>query len=290
MDLNSIQKLAVRNTPFLIGYEHFVNIEYKYILGNGILIDNAGQQLWNTPWSHGYFNQIYYREKGVIFTDRFAMPGPATLSLGVCCISIDTGKYIWKHWYDNGLDERLALRKREPDINLVGSIGQVEDDGSHLITGGFRIKICDGSYEYIGGLDNRGKAKTSVSVIYPKEVQSYKKNREEQSIHFGVREAIIQNQKIEKEQYFFNKCNAVINKAKNIIFFGVPAKKNQKGAILFNYSTISKKIEQEIELPFRGEIIDVYDFFGEGIMIYELTKEKEKVYSLWFISNDLLEG
>ncbi|MEG0775224.1 hypothetical protein [Clostridium sp.] len=90
-----------------------------------------------------------------------------------------------------------------------------------------------------------------------------------------------------KQGYFFKKCNDVIDRNSNLYFFATPEKRNSKGILILNYSKNEKDIIKEIELPFSGDIIGVYDFFGKGIMLHEEIKAT-KIYNLWFISYEVM--
>jgi len=118
-----------------------------------MLIDRSGRLLWKERWQHSILGcMIYLRNSNMLITDRHAMPGPCTMSLGICGIDMNNGKYLWKHWYENSYEERMALRQgREKvgnDIHLIsfcgGSIG-----GEYILTNRFKIQLKSGEYELL---------------------------------------------------------------------------------------------------------------------------------------------
>lgn len=78
------------------------------------------------------------------------MIGPCTLKQGIFAINKGTGEYLWKHYYEDRLEERKAMKTGKPDINLVKGIGKVDVEGGYIYTDGFKIRIEDGTYEYVG--------------------------------------------------------------------------------------------------------------------------------------------
>lgn len=282
----NVKQVTTSDIPLIEGYESFVQIDDNRILGNGILLDGFGKVLWKEPWEHSYFHAIYLKKWDVMITDRLAMPGPWTVSLGICCINMKTGKYIWKHWYENGLDERRAIWAREkPDINHVRGIGKVDSECNYLLTSGFKIKIADGSYEYIGEKGfvdpEESDGVTSLSEVKSYVPRWYEKNKH---IEFGIDSVTIGSNTIRKEGYFFNKCSAIIPKDDSLYFFAIPAKRNSQGVILLKYSLEKGVIEESYELPFRVGPHEVYDFLNNGILIYEIKKGKKSSYNLWLLS------
>lgn len=284
----NIKQITTSDKPLIEGYESFVQVDDERILGNGILLDREGNVLWKEAWEHSYFHAIYLKKWDVVITDRFAMPGPCTLSLGIACISMKSGKYVWKHFYENGLEERVAIRSKiEPDINLVRGIGSVDSECNYIYTSGYKIRIEEGSYEYIGK-DVTIDSIESREVTILNEIKSYiphwyEKNK---AIEFGVDSVTIKGNTFKKEGYFFNKCSAIIPKDDSIYFFATPVKRNSQGVMLLKYSLEKEIIEEEFELPFRIGPQGVYDFFNNGILIYEIKMGKENSYNLWLIRFD----
>ncbi|MCB2292649.1 hypothetical protein LGK95_03745 [Clostridium algoriphilum] len=135
-------------------YNRFYNIENKYLLGDGgMLIDRSGKLLWKENWQHSNLGYMIYLENShMLITDRHAMPGPCTMSLGICGIDMNNGKYLWKHWYEDSYEERMAIRQgREKvvkDIRLIsfrgGSIA-----GDYILTNRFKIHLKSGEYELL---------------------------------------------------------------------------------------------------------------------------------------------
>lgn len=291
-DLLEIKHIVSSSESFRKGYCDFLYIEDKYILENGVLINSDGELEWSVPWEHGYFSAKYLKERHVIFTDRVAMPGPVTVDLGNCCISMETGNYLWKNWYDNDYDERMAIINRQPDIKLESGFRGIEPNGEFLWSKDFRVNINDGSAEYKGGISKEERAEINATLIRPfiflDGVPSYTTTftDEKRPIKFGIHEVTIDNKTFSKEGYFFNKCNAIIPIEQYLFFFAAPARRNTKGAILFKYSLELKDVVEEIELPFRNGPKGVYNFFNRGIMIYETTKN----HKIWLINNQQLRS
>lgn len=275
-------RLATRNALFISGYGKFLNIEDEFIMGDGILINKKGQVIWNTAWKHSFFNAVYVKNKNLLLTDRFQMIG-GTISIGICCIDMLTGKYKWKHFYDNSAIQRIEIRKKQPNVNLVKGIGKIDLTKGEIFTDGFKINIDDGDYQYIG--QTNVKYKKDENIIRPMPIKSFRVGIDHSKtpiVNFSVRDAQIGNTQISKAGYFFNKCDIVINTNNFIYFFVVPEKKNLQGTKLLKYSKKREVVEVEFELPFRFAPYGVYDFFQRGIMIYA---NSSNMNNLWLIEN-----
>lgn len=266
------KKVISKDCPTILDCNHLLNINDKYLLANGgVLIDNQGKLIWNTKWEHYFSRAIYIKEKQIFLTNRtidFGMYGE--YNLGIACIDIKTGNYIWKHFYDK-YESKLNLRKKEPDINMVRSIKEVCISENCVYADNFKVNLDNGSYSYVGEIKVR-RNKTP-NVIYPQNVKSFKEkihNSAEYKLKFNIEDKIINinNQKLFKEGYLFNNCDFIMETDHNIYFFGTPAKKNHQNAILFKYSKKSKIMMEEIDLPFRNAPFEAFDFFGKGMMIF----------------------
>lgn len=135
-------------------YTRFYNIDNKYVLGEGgMLIDRSGRLLWKERWQHSILGyMLYLRNSQMLITDRHAMPGPCTISLGICAIDMNDGKYLWKHWYEDSYEERMAIRqgreKVRKDIGLISfSGGSIY--GEYILTNPFKIHLKTGEYELL---------------------------------------------------------------------------------------------------------------------------------------------
>jgi hypothetical protein len=284
----NIKQITTSDIPLIDGYESFVQIDGNRIMGNGILLDRKGKVLWKEAWEHSYFHTIYLKKWDVVITDRFAMPGPWTVSLGICCISMKTGKYVWKHWYENSSYERRAIWvKEKPNINLVRGIGNIDSNCNYILTDGFKIKIEDGSYKYIGK-DDFIESALPGEVTSLREIKSYIPHWYEKNkpIKFGIDSVSIGSNTLKRDGYFFNKCSAIIPKDNSLYFFAIPAKRNPHGVMLLKYSLEKEIIEEEYELPFRTGPHGVCDYFNNGILIYEIKRGKKNSYNLWLMSFD----
>ncbi|MBU3161546.1 hypothetical protein KPL37_17710 [Clostridium frigoris] len=266
------KKVISKDSPTILGYKHLLNINDEYLLANGgILIDNGGNLIWNRSWEHYFSRAIYIKEKQIILTNRtldFGMYGE--YNCGLACIDMKTGNYIWKHFYDK-YESKLNLRKKEPDINMIRSIKEIDVDEDCVYADDFKVNLYDGSYLYIG--ERKVRRKKTPNVIYPKFAKSYKEkihNNAEYKLKLSIEDNIIKinNQELFKEGYFFNKCDFIMETDQNIYFFGTPAKKNHQNAILFKYSKKLKKMLEEIDLPFRNAPFEVYNFFEKGMLIF----------------------
>lgn len=135
-------------------YNRFYNIDNKYILGDGgMLIDRSGNLLWKEKWQHSILGgMIYLKNSHMLITDRHAMPGPCTMSLGICAIDMNNGKYLWKHWYEDSYEERMAIRqgreKVRKDICLISFVGGAII-GDYILTNRFKIHLKSGEYELL---------------------------------------------------------------------------------------------------------------------------------------------
>ncbi|NNU77795.1 hypothetical protein [Clostridium estertheticum] len=266
------KKVVSKDCPTILGQKHLLNINDEYLLSNGgVLIDNGGNLIWNTKWEHYFSRAIYIKEKQMILTNRtldFGIEGE--YNCGIACIDMKTGDYIWKHFYDK-YESKFNLRKKEPDINMIRSIKKVCADENCVYADDFKVNLDDGSYSYIG--ERRIKKNKTPNEIYPEFVKSFKEkihNNAEYKLNFNIKENIIKinNQKLFKEGYFFNKCDFIMETDQSIHFFGTPAKRNHQNAILFKYSKKLKKMVEEIDLPFRNAPFEAYDFFGKGMLIF----------------------
>jgi hypothetical protein len=290
---DGIYLVAMREEAFIKGYEQLVKVDEKYILGNGILINNQGKTEWSTSWEHDYFHAMYLKEQNVLLTNRRSCPGPVTADIGICCIDFNTGEYLWKNWYEDSLTERFALMKKEPDVKLNSWFSGLEPNGEWIWSGCFRIHIQSGYIENYNDLANEEKQRILSTLIElpPSLPDVYSCSFVVNSnpyIQFGVREVTINQKSFTKEGYFFNKCNAVFVKEPYYYFFGIPENKNPNGSFLFKYSVEEKRIVKEIQLPFRYPITGVFDFFQTGILVYEQKWGQKPVNALWVIENDVL--
>jgi hypothetical protein len=293
MHNDGIYLIALHDEPFIKGYEQFSEIDEKYILGNGILINNQGKTVWSTSWEHDYFHAVYLKEQNVLLTNRRSCPGPVTVNIGNCCIDFNTGEYLWKNWYEDSLTERIALMKKEPDVKLNSWFSGIEPNGEWIWSGCFRIHIQSGYVENYTDLAKEEKQRilSTLKELPPSlpDIDSYSFVKDRiPYIRFGVREVTIDQISFTKEGYFFHKCNAVIFRGPYSYFFGVPENKNPNGSILFKYCIEEKSIVKEIHLPSRYPITDVFDFFQKGILVYEQKWGQQPVNALWIIENDAL--
>lgn len=135
-------------------YTRFYNIDNKYVLGEGgLLIDRSGRLLWKERWQHSILGcMIYLRNSQMLITDRHAMPGPCTMSLGICAVDMNNGKYLWKHCYEDSYEERMAIRqgreKVRKDIRLISFSGGAIS-GEYILTNRFKIHLKTGEYELL---------------------------------------------------------------------------------------------------------------------------------------------
>lgn len=281
------KKILAKDMSISWGNCGLLNFNDEYVLvGSGILIDKSGKLIWSSKLEHYFSKAVYIKEKEIIITDRticFGMGGD--FHLGIACIDMKTGKYKWKHFYDEGRS-RFKLRNREPDINMVKNIGDVDIIKGCIYCDGFEIDLENGSYKYTGEKKRR-KAKDD-NVIYSKTVESlqarfngWSENTENIKVNIDV--IYIDGQEFSKEGYFFNKCDFYISSNDSIYFWGIPAKRNPENAILFRYSKIEKSITEEIELPIRKAPFEVYDFFGKGVLFIFND-------SIWLFKGLLSEG
>jgi hypothetical protein len=286
VDINGIKKIAFRNERFSLAFNRFLYIEEKQILGNGILINKNGNVIWDTPWKHSHSREFYVKKHNLLITNRMSRVRSLTIGTGIACLSLDTGKYLWTHWYGREMDEKYALERNLVDINLEKALEFVDGKEEFLYTRNFKVNILNGNYEYKERTNIEEGVKISESNRYIKEVHKYEFYTKRPPIKFSINSVTIDEKVVNKQGYSFKKCNDVIDKNSNLYFFATPEERNPKGILILNYSKKEKDIIKEIELPFRGEIIGVYDFFGKGIMLHEeikTTKMDKCFYSLWFI-------
>lgn len=158
-----------------VRFNRFYNIDNKFLLGDsGILIDRCSKLLWNEKWEHSILNNmIYLKNSNILITDRVAMPGPCTMNLGICGIDMNNGKYLWKHWYEDSYEERMAIRqdmeKVKQDIHLISFSGGIIN-GDYILTNGFKIQIRTGKYELLEGKFKNHSISSDEEIIKPKEV------------------------------------------------------------------------------------------------------------------------
>lgn len=93
--------------------------------------------------------EVYIKEKDILIKDRVVMIGPCTLRQGIFALDSRTGEYLRKHFYEDKLEERRAMKSGRHHINLVKGIGRVDIEGGYIYTDGFKIRIEDGTYEYM---------------------------------------------------------------------------------------------------------------------------------------------
>lgn len=282
---SKIKKLTSRIGTYRSGYEDFEAIEDKYIIANGLMIDSDCNVLWDEQWNHGYFSSHYLSNPNVIITDRFAMPGPATVSAGIACIDCNTGEYKWKHFYDDYMEERQAFRRRELDINISEGIWILND--KYLAFGKFIVSIEDGSFIVVNEIsDSFLDESIPKSVCKKKLLENYCSYRcKVQDVIFDLRSAMVNGIKVEKKDYFFNKCAGVIKLFDSTYIIAVSAKKNKANNIIFKINSTNIEVE-ELELPFGGYIEGIYDFFEKGYLIWEVTNHN--INSLWYIDKSSL--
>ena len=266
------KKVISKDCETILGCKHLLNINDEFLLANGgILIDNGGELIWNKKWEHYFSRAIYIKEKQIILTNRtldFGIYGE--YNCGLACIDMKTGNYIWKHFYDK-YESKYNLRKKEPDINMIRSIKEIDVDEGFVYADDFKVNLDDGSYLYIG--ERRTRRDKTSNVIYPKFVKSFREkihNNAEYKLKLNIEENIIKinNQELFKEGYSFDKCDFVMETDQNIFFFGTPSKKNHQNAILFKYSKGLRKMVEEIGLPFRNAPFEAYNFFEKGMLIF----------------------
>jgi hypothetical protein len=267
-----LKRVASREEPIIWGYSELMELGDEYLISDdGALIDSEGSLVWDVRWDHYFSDAIYIKDKQILLTNRlinFGMGGE--FSLGIACIDMKTGKYKWRHFYDQ-YKSKMKLRNREPDINMVRGLDALDINQNCIYTDGFKVNIEDGSHEYTG-IDKVRRVKGNENILYSESAKSLKHMlhmNTEITLMINIRVNIININGLEfsKEGYFFNKCNFVIDTKDHIYFWGVPARKNPKNTVLFKYSKALNTIEDEIEMPFRYPVDEVYDFFGRGILI-----------------------
>ncbi|MEG0775223.1 hypothetical protein [Clostridium sp.] len=118
MGISGIKRIATRNERLSLAFDRFLYIEEKQILGNGILINKNGNVIWDAPWKHSHSKEFYVKKHNLLITDRMSRVRSLTIGTGIACLSLDTGKYVWTHWYHREMDEKYALEKNLVDINL----------------------------------------------------------------------------------------------------------------------------------------------------------------------------
>lgn len=256
------KKIASKDIPTFHEDCGLFSLNDEYVLmDSGVLIDNKGKLIWNVDLEHCFSKAIYIKEKEVIITDRiisFGMGGD--FHLGIACLDMRTGNYMWKNFYDIGIS-RAKLKNKEPDINMVRNIGAVDIIKGYIYSDGFEINLVSGSSKYIG--NEKVMSIENKKIIRTKRLKSLK---EKEMIRIKIDVINVDGQDFSKERYFFNKCDFYISSNEYIFFFGVPAKKNTNNAILFKYSKIQKYIIEEIQLPFRNAPFAVYDFLQKGAL------------------------
>jgi hypothetical protein len=207
---------------------------------------------------------------------------------GNCCIDFKTGQYHWKYWYADDWQEMEALRERKPDIKLLTHFDSIEENGEWIWSRNFRVHIKNGIIENHQSLQNRPSSLENLPENLP-EIRSCLENAKNHPvIKFGINEVTLDRKTYSKEGYFFTKYDSVIEKDDFLYFFGIPAKRNPNGTLLFKYSLKSKEIVKEIEFPSKCYIRGVYDFFGKGFLIYEENYGKIWLNRIWLIKNEAL--
>jgi hypothetical protein len=292
MGSNGIKRIAIRNERFSLAFDRFVYIEDKHILGNGILINKNGNVIWDNPWKHSHTQEFYVKKHNLLITNRISRVRALGIGAGLVCMSLDTGRYLWANCYSRAMDEKYAIEKELVDINLEKSIEFIDAAEEYLYTRNFKVNILSGNYEFRVRTNNKEEIMISNSNKYLKEIHQYKFYTRRPLIKFSVETVKIDDTVVKKRGYSFNKSNEVINNESNLYFFATPEEDNPKGIVLFTYSKKEKKVVKEIELPFRGEILGVYDFFDNGILIHEEIKEKsmdKNLYGLWFIPQAVID-
>lgn len=172
-----------------IGNGEFYNIEDKYILcidsNFGMLLDRSGRVLWIQKWEHViFYGEMYYIERfNILITSRLAMTGPVTDNLGICGIDMTNGMYLWKHWYEDGLQERMALKENKNDNIRLCRLDSFNLYGEFLINQSFKINVISGKYSVVESkcecnerLKTRltfPKQAISDNLVYDKETSSF---------------------------------------------------------------------------------------------------------------------
>ena len=231
----------------------FYNIDNKYLLGDrGILIERSGKLLWSEKWEHSILvSMIYLKNSNMLITDRLAMPGPCTMELGICGIDMNNGKYLWKHWYNDEYEERMALRqgkeKVKRDIRLI-SFGGGTLTGNYLFTNGFKINIITGEYELLEEGTKNYKNLKIEETIRPKDV-----------IHDTV------------------------NYRGSIKTFALPAESSKKWGNRFSwYQGIISEVQKQKILS-EIKIYDIVEFFDDSLLIVGKDMKLKKD-SIWMLS------
>ncbi|MCW7506126.1 hypothetical protein [Leptospira paudalimensis] len=154
----------------------FYNLDDHYLIDDdGILIDYKGYVLWNVKWQQRipYGSVLYLKTHHILLTDRLSMPGPYTLDFGICAIDMNTGKYLWKHWYKNDSEVRVALKQSEEmrrrDINLQNLSGSIIED-DYFYKNIFKIHLLTGKYEVVSDAPQSAHSQNLEKVIQSKDM------------------------------------------------------------------------------------------------------------------------
>ena len=135
--------------PFVWHQSNFRNLQDRYALGYGTLINRDGSVVWSRDWEHVFIHAYLFEDENVIITDRQANRGPWRFPMGIYCIDLTDGSYRWKHVSANIKENNRGLmndeeRAKSPKFqNPINS----RSDGEHLITDDFLIDFETGKYE-----------------------------------------------------------------------------------------------------------------------------------------------
>ena len=238
--------------PLLEGYENFVKVKGNYILGNGILINNAGEVIWHRKWKHSFLRMHLHLPTNTIIMDRFSMIGPVTLSSGICAVDFLTGKYRWKYWFGLELFERIAYFKKKKSIKLE-NIDNARYTLNYLFTLNFAIDLKSGKY-----VDASKKhLNNEIEPIIPEDI-SLKKidiNGDTTNQLFPV--------DINNLKYCFEDKIGLI--------YGVTKEPN------FMLICRQQKIIKQIPLMFDILDLKFYDYFEKGVLLYIKTQSTYKL-------------
>ena len=261
-----------------VWHQGFRNLQGRYALGYGTLIERDGSVVWSREWEHVFIHAYLFEDENVIITDRQANRGPWRFPMGIYCIDLTDGSYRWKHVSTNIKENNRALmndeeRAKSPKFqNPINS----KSDGEHLITDDFLIDFETGeyepkpentSYEHLPAVDPLPEMEFNQSAFEDHELEFLRQH----STYGG--------------SYEFSSIVKVWVTDTDLLVHAYPKAGEGNGVRLLSVDANQKEVKREWDLPLEGSIIGVASFLDRGLLIHQYADER---YYLTIISTEIM--
>lgn len=256
-----MQKFIGRKTGFKRSHRSFLNLNDRFVLGYGILIEQDGTVHWSRDWSHSYTKAFLLEDHGCLLTDEVYKTGPIAIFPGTYAFELEDGSLRWKLDYDKlKEDMRKIFNKVNNEHTVIPSMRREKTDGQQLITVDLVVDFYTGEYEARKGhtFDQLRKLSSSSELQYP-------------SVYLlDMKHDLLHGNAVPEAGYLRN--DLVAWKAKDHFLLPIyPVRSTDEKAQLLAMSREEGQIEMSWDLPVGGQVLEVAPFLEEGLIVHQYS-------------------